>query len=138
MYESAAMCVVEARADFCCDANCIVDSESFLAVEPVTQRAAGNIRGDVVEKPFRLTRIDEWNDVRVREPRSDPDLAKEPLSSDLNADIFAQNLDCDFALVLALFSEMHDGHSAASKDALDLVSVFQCRKRFYHFGMING
>jgi hypothetical protein len=61
----------------------------------------------------------------MRKPRRNSNLPEEPLCTHRDTDIFAQDLDRNFSLMLALLSEMNDGHASASKHTLDLVSVAQ-------------
>src|SRR6267378_4644781 len=123
VHESVAMRVVQRRADFTGDAQRVVDRKSFLAIEPVAQRAARDERRHVIERSVGFTRVDQRNDVRMRETRGDADLAKESLGADRGAELMLQDLDRDFALVLYLLGEVYGCHAAMAEEALDRVPV---------------
>jgi hypothetical protein len=73
----------------------------------------------------------------MRQARSNADLAQESLRSDSRADIFAQHLDGDFALVLSLFCEVHYGHPAAAEDAFDVVAVAEGFESVDHLALCH-
>src|SRR5688572_26550836 len=123
MHEAVAVCVIEAVADFSRDADRFVEDQLLFALHQVSKRSTGHKWCDVILEALCLARIDQRNDVRMRQARCDSNLAKETLGSDRNADVLPQNLDRDLTLMLALFGEVNYRHAPAPEDALYRVAV---------------
>src|ERR1700682_3682321 len=117
------MRVVKRRSDFVGDAERVVDWKLFLAVEPVAQRTTRDKWRDVIERSVGFARVDQGNDVWMRQARSDADLAKKSLGADRGAELLLQDFDRDFALVLLLFGEVNCCHATVAEEALDRVAV---------------
>jgi hypothetical protein len=107
------------------DLRGVVDGELFLAVEPVTQGLAFDIRHDVVEEAVGFPRIVEGQDVGVRESRGDLDLAHEALGAEHGGELGSQHLDRDGTMMLEIPPEVHGGHAAATEFILDRVTPRQ-------------
>jgi hypothetical protein len=61
--------------------------------------------------------------VRVLERRGDLDFAKEPLAPDDGRQLGLEQLDGDAPVVLQVFGEKDDRHSATAKLAFDAISI---------------
>src|SRR2546430_7332426 len=125
MHETVAMRVVERGTHFLGDAQRVIDGQFFLAIQPVTQRSAGDERRDVIERAGGFTGVDEGNDVWMRELRGDANLAQEPFRPDRSAELLPQYLDRNLPLVLALLGEMYGGHAAVPKQPLYGVAIVE-------------
>ena len=62
-------------------------------------------------------------DVRMVEPRRDPDLAQEPLGAEDGGQVGAQHLERDLAVVLQVAREVDGRHAARADLALDRVAL---------------
>lgn len=125
MNEAVAVCVVEGGADLVRNSLHISQRKLPLDLEAIPQRASRNERRYIIELPVGLARIDEWHDVRMREPGGDADLAQKSLGADRRSEFRTQNLYRDLTFVLFLFGEMDYCHPAAAELALDRVAVEQ-------------
>src|SRR5437868_13332912 len=93
---------VEPGADFIGDPKRVVQRQLALASESIAQRSARYERGDVVQEPVRLARVDERHEMRMREPRGDADLPEKSLRAERGAHFRVQHLDAHLSLVLGL------------------------------------
>ena len=105
------------------EAQRVFDREWLLAIQAHSQRLAFDVGHDVVELPVGLTRIVQWQDVRVREPRGNLDLSQETLVPDRRGHLGMQGFYRDFAAVLQVVGQVDGGHAPAPKLALDPVTV---------------
>jgi hypothetical protein len=74
------MRVLERARDLTGDADGVGDAKLPLAVEALAQRFALDKRHHIVQRAFRLTRVVDREDVRMREVGCDLDLAVEALA----------------------------------------------------------
>src|SRR5438874_1513365 len=117
------MRIIECGCDVASDALHISERQSLLEDEAVAQRSVGNEWRDVIQLPVGFAGIDEWNDVRMRQSRSDSNLPHETLGAERRRELTLENLDRDLSRVLLLFGEMDDCHTAVSNLPLDCVAV---------------
>src|SRR5438045_9372204 len=82
VYEARAVREGEPVADLLDDADCGLNGETSLAAQPIPQRAAGDVNGDVVQHPVGFARIDERNEMRMRQSRRNRDLSQKPVSTE--------------------------------------------------------
>jgi hypothetical protein len=61
--------------------------------------------------------------VRVLEPRSDLDLAAEPLGAERRGNLGPQDLDRDLSAVLEILGEVHGRHATLAELPLDRIAV---------------
>ena len=87
------------------------------------QRLAFDVGHDVIELPVDLTRVVQWQDVRVCKPRSNLDLPQETLVPDRCGHLGVEGFDRDLAAVLQVVGQVDDGHASAAKLAPDPVTV---------------
>src|SRR5207237_6858354 len=123
MHESVAMRVIERCTNLLCDAKRVIHRKSFLAIQPVAQRSAGDEWRDVVEQAGRFAGVDEGNDVWMRELRGDANLAHESLLPDRGTVLLLQYLDRNFPPLLALLGEMDVSHAAVPEQPLYGVAI---------------
>ena len=113
---------VERIGDFGGNGECVVDRELLLAVEPVAERFAVDVRHHIVDEPLGLAGILHREDARMRERRRDLDLAQEPPVADRTGEIRLEDLHGDKrSVVLQVAGEVDGRHPAPSKEALDVV-----------------
>ena len=91
------------------------DGEGLFAIQAHPQRLAFDVGHDVVELPVDLTRIVQWQDVRVCKPRGNLDLSQETLVPDRRGHLGVEGFYRDFAAVLQVVGQVDDGHAAAPK-----------------------
>ena len=123
--DAVAVGVVERARDLPGDRQRLVQAELVLAVELVAERLAPDVREDVVEEAFFGARVDQGEDVRVVEPGGDLDLGQEPLDAEDRAELGAEHLERDFAVVLEIGGEEDGGHAAGAELALDPVALLE-------------
>ena len=106
-------------------ADRLLEAELLLPVELVAERLAADQRQHIVEEAAGHTGVDEREDVRVVEPGGDLDLGQEPFVAEDGAELGAEDLEGDLAVVLEVGGEVDRGHPAGAELALDAVAVFQ-------------
>ena len=117
--------VVERARHLPRDRERLLEAELVLAVELVAERLAAHERQHVVEEAAGLARVDQGEDVRVVEPRGDLDLGQEPLGAEHRAELGAEHLEGDLAIVLEVGGEVDGGHAAGAELALDPVALLK-------------
>jgi len=103
----------------------IVRSEPPARFEPLTQRAAVEMRHYIIEEAQGLPRIVQGEDVRVREPRCNLDFLEEPLDAEEGGEARKQHLQRDLTPVLAVVREVHGRHAAAAQHAAQRIALAQ-------------
>jgi hypothetical protein len=109
------------------DPQRVADGELSLAGESRAQRLARCKRRDVIQQLARLSRVEQRDDVRMRELRRDPNLAQETLGAEHRAELRVEHLDCDVAPVANVARKVDTSHTATTNLALDAVALVQCR-----------
>ena len=99
----------------------------MLAVELVAQRRTAHVGEHAVQQAARFPRVEELEDVRVVEPRRDPDLGEESLGAEHGTELGAQDLEGDLTIELPVAGEVDDGHATGADLALDDVAVVERR-----------
>jgi hypothetical protein len=126
--------IVERGGDGAPHADGIGDGEPAFALEARAQRLAAEIRHDVVQKSGRLARVVERHDLRMHQPRGDPDLAEESLRDGAAGYLGPQHLDGNLTPVLEVFGDVDRCHPAAPELAVEPVAFSEgCPK-----GIGNG
>ena len=123
VHETIAVRIVEPGTNLMRDAKRVVDGEPLLAIQSVSQRAAGNERRHIVQRAAGFAGVDERNDVRMRQARSDADLAQESLLADRGAELLPQNLYRNLAPVLPLLGQMNGGHATRAEESFYRVAI---------------
>ena len=98
-------------------------SSCLLADQLVAQRLAADVGQHVIQEPVRVTRVDQGEDMRMVEPRGDPDFGQEALRAEHGAELGAKDLDGDLSIVLEIVGEIDRGHAALTQLPLDAVAV---------------
>src|SRR4029077_9707065 len=109
----------------------LVDRERTFAREAGAKRLAIHERHHVVEKAVHLARVVQRQDVRMVHLRDDVDLAREAVDAHRRAQLGAQHLERDLAVVLDVAGQIDDGHAALTDLALDLVPAAQRGGEFF-------
>src|SRR4029079_4309559 len=78
-------------------------------------------RHDVVRRRVDVPRIEEGDDVRVREPGRNADLAQKARRAVGPVELTAQHFDRDFAIVLGVVRKVDDRGAANAEESLDSV-----------------
>src|SRR2546429_3504873 len=105
------------------DAQRVLLGQLLLALEPVAQRFALDVRHDVIEEAGGGTRVVQRQDVGVLQPGRNLDLAQEPLGAEGRRQLRVQDLDRHRPVVLQIVGQEHGGHAAASQLPLHRVAV---------------
>ena len=79
VHDSVTVRVVERPRDFGRDAHRLAHREQLRLIQSVAHRAPLDAWHHVVQRTVGLTGVVEWEDMRVRELRREPDLAQEPV-----------------------------------------------------------
>src|SRR4029453_357104 len=74
-----------------------------------------------------FARVIERHDVRMPQVRRGFDLQQEPLRTECRHHLRVEHLDGDLAFVLEVAGEIHRGHSALAKFALNAIAVGEAR-----------
>ena len=74
----------------------------------------------------------------MSQPREQLDLAGEPLGAERRADLGAQHLERDGALVPNVVRKVHGRHPARAKLALDRVPLGECVAQLFGDGARGG
>jgi len=122
MDDAESVRVVEGAGHFAGDADRFINRQLTLPVQPVAQRLALHVRHHVEQRAVGFARVVQRQDVRVTELGGELDLAQEALAPDRRGDVFAQHLDGHVAIVPGVVRQVHGGHAALPKLALDAVA----------------
>jgi hypothetical protein len=76
MHESRAMRVVESRADLVGDAKCIAEWKLAVLFQAIAKRAAGDVGRHIVQQAAGVARVDQGNEVWMRQLRRDSNLSE--------------------------------------------------------------
>ena len=87
----------------------------MLAFQSLVQRLAAHERADEIARLAGRAGIVERQDVRVLQPREQPDLALESLGANRVARVGAEDLDGDGAIVAQVAREEDHGHAAVAE-----------------------
>jgi hypothetical protein len=117
--------VVERRGHLARDADGLVHRKLLLAVQPVAERLALDVRHDVEQERVGLARVEQRQDVRVLEIGGELDLGQEALGADDGRELGAQHLHRDPAVVAEVLGEVHRGHAARADLVLEAVMAGQ-------------
>ena len=109
------------------DAERLVHGQLPLPPQAVAEGLALDIRHHVVEEPVRLARIVERHDVRVPQPRRDPDLPQEPLGPERRRQLGPQHLHRHRPPVPRVLRQVDHRHPARAQLAPDQVAWRQRR-----------
>ena len=123
MDDAVLMRIVERARNRDGDAYRLVNGELTLAVEPVPQRLALDVRHHIVQESVGSPRIEQREEIGMLEVRRNADLAQEPLGAEHRAEVGAQKLERDVPVVSEVASEIHRRHATATELALDLVAT---------------
>jgi hypothetical protein len=111
--------VVERRAHVAHDAHRFHQRNAAVLLQPGAQRSPMHVLRHVVQQPVRLSRIEEGQDVRMRELRRDLDLAHEARRAEGRGALWPQPLHRRLAMVLEIVREIGRGHAAAADLLVD-------------------
>src|SRR5687767_142289 len=99
----------------------------MLLFDAIPEGLAFHVRHDVEQQPVGFARIENRKDVRMGQPRSHLDLAKETFCSDLGGNVRAQNLYGNGALMPEVASEENNGHAPFAEGAFHVISAGEAR-----------
>jgi len=97
--------------------------------QTVTQRFARRHRHHVKQERAVAgdTRVEQWQDVRIFEPRRDGDLAEKAVARERLREFGLEHLDRNVAVVLEIVRKVHRGHAALAEFTLDAVTTAERR-----------
>ena len=78
MHDAVPVRVVERGGNLAGDTHRLRDRELRLAIETIPKRLPLHVRHDVIQLAVSLAGVEHRQDVRVRQPGRELDLAKEP------------------------------------------------------------
>ena len=131
---TASVRVTQRVGNLACDAKCFINSELFVAIDPVTQRLAFDQRHHVVKEGLKtltaglrlelnFARVIQRNDVRMAEIGCGLDFEQKPFGAQRGPNFRTKNLDGDIPVVLQVAREIQCSHAAAAELALDGVAA---------------
>ena len=123
MHEAGAVREVQAVTELLGDSDGDLNRQPPFATKAIAQRAARDVRRHVVQHAVHFARIDQRNEVRVRNTRGDLDLAEKSIVAKRRTELGPQDLDRDLPTVLSFLGEINRRHPAASKLPLDDVAI---------------
>ncbi len=144
MDDAAAMGIVEGTRHLGGDAHGVGDRELLVANEAIAEGLALDEGHDVEEDRSSLrvgiagTRVEERENVRVLEVGGGLDLREEAFGADDGGEFGAEDLDGDGAIVLQVVRQVHRGHAALAKLALDPVAVGEAGGECGGWGRVVG
>ena len=115
--------VFERVSDFADDPHSLVDRQRTRARDAIAQRLPLHVRHHVEEHITLASRVVEREDVRMMQPRGDPDLAQESLGAEARGELGAQHLHRDVPVVFGVLGQVDGGHAARAELTLDDVST---------------
>ena len=115
--------VFERVGDFADDPYGLVDRQRTRARDAIAQRLPLHVRHHVEEHITLASRVVEREDVRMMQPRGDPDLAQESLGAEARGELGAQHLHRDVPVVFGVLGQVDGGHAARAELTLDDVST---------------
>src|SRR5205807_2402960 len=98
-----------------------VDGELALPLDSRPQRLAADVRHDVVEEGFDVTRIVKREDVRMLQPRQHSNFTNESHLAVLRTVFGVQDLHSDLTFVSGVVGEIYRRECALSDLTSDLV-----------------
>ncbi len=119
--------VVERGGHLDADPDGSLDGQLLLPHEPVTQRLALEIGGDVEDRAVHRPRVEEGHDVRMLQVGGGGDLVQEPVGADGSGELGPHDLDGDVAIVPEIVGQIDRGHAARAELPLDPVATCQGR-----------
>ena len=125
MHDAVPVRVVQRVCHGSGDAHRLVHGELMLAVDPVPERLALDVRHHVEQEAVRLAGVEEREDVGVLQVGRRLDLGDEPLAADHCRELGLEDLERHAALVSDVLGQVDRGHAALTDLALDPVSTFQ-------------
>jgi hypothetical protein len=117
--------ILECPGRFVRDAERELDRELVLAAQPVAERLALDERHGEPELAGRFAGVVDGEDVGVLQACGEADLALKPLRAERESQLRVQHFERHGPVVPEVLSEIDRSHPAASKLALELVSVAQ-------------
>jgi len=117
------MRVSQRRRNLAHDLCGLVETQVPLALEPLAQAFALDVRHDVVQQAAGFAGVVQRQDVGVRKARGDLDFLQEALGPDGAGQLGIEHLHGDSASVLTIAGEVDGGHAATPELALDLIPL---------------
>ncbi len=121
MHHTLCVRVVEGAGDLSCNRERVVKRELALPRQPRAETLAAHVRHYIEERAVGASRVNECQNVRVVEPRGDPDLREKSVGADGGGEVGAEHLECDIAIVLDVASQVDRRHSAGTDFTLDAI-----------------
>lgn len=104
--------------------------------QPITQRFSTEERHDVIQQTAGFSRVEDCEDVRMKELGARANLAEKSLRAQGSTNLRTQNLDGDSAVVPQIVRGENNCHSACTKLPLNTVPVgeaaLEVRKEIGH------
>ena len=117
------MRVLKAVRDFARDGDGIGHGELLLAIQPVAQRLAFDVRHGEPEASVHGAGIEDAEDVRMLEPRSELDFLLEAVSTQARGYLVVQHLERHGPVVPEIVGQVDDGKATPSEHALESIPV---------------
>ena len=123
MDNSGAVRVVQRLGHFPGDSHRIGHRERPFPLQPLANRAAGDVGHDIVDQALALSRFENGEDIGMLEPGGHLDFAEEALGGGDEAALLLEHLDGDPALEPEVLAQVDHGHATAAELMLDRVAA---------------
>src|SRR5262249_32613514 len=119
--ESFRMCRLQCAGDGPRDEDRLFEGKLPLLRESVTEAPAIHDRHYAVQHSFRLTRVEQRNDVRMVQRRREADFPEKSRTDQRLDELRLERLDGDHPSLRGIAREVHDRRSTTTQLPLDLV-----------------
>jgi hypothetical protein len=123
MNDAVAMSVAQRISDFPGDLQSTLNKQLLLAIQPFAQRFSFHQGHRVPQLPCRFAGVVNGEDMGMLEPGSQPNLPLKSFGSERRSQLGMQNLQCDWAIMAEVVSQVHSGHTTPPKLTLNAVAV---------------
>ena len=129
--DTAAVGKVERLCHLAHDARRLLETERAFALDARPQRLAGDVRHHEVGLVWRMgialdgARVQEGQDLGMREARDHLDLPQESLDGKLRSEVWQEHLDGDVSAVPFVVRQVDARHPASTDLALDAIAARQ-------------
>jgi hypothetical protein len=123
VYDSPAVSIVQRICHFARYSQRFLDRKLEIFCQSITQGKPFDIGHHVVDEAVGFTRIEQRQDVRMRQFRGKVDLSQKPLSANRLRDVRSENLDGDTPIVTNVIRQINRCHASFAEDAPDSVAI---------------
>jgi len=136
MNDPMPMRVVQRARDRCRDPQRLVDRKLLFAAQSSAETLTLDERHYIEQMPVRFAGIEQWQEVRMRQPGGRLDFGEKSLDPQHRAELRTQYFERDTTVMPEIAREVHGRHPAAPNLAIDRVP--SSKRRVELRGEIHG